>query len=224
MPRGVRTRRAHRVAGAVVAVIVFVAALAGCGDDGGSDAWDRPVRRPGPVLLVGDSIFFQSATELVDALKADGWDVVLDARPGAGILRSQDFLPVHWPSRVRDLVRASRPAIAVIELGTNGCGCRLGDDPGETLDDAVDAVLEPLDGIPVLWLRVRESTEASEDPAAVAAAIERAAGGGHVRLLPYDEWFDARPELLDPDGVHLRPEGERYLAERITAALAEVAR
>lgn len=213
--------------GALLAASLAVAALSaltGCGDDE-PDVWSQPIRPPGPVLLVGDSIFFQSASELVSALKDDGWEVVFDARPGASILAGAEVAPVDWPSRIRDLARVARPAIAVVELGTNGCGCRLGDDPEDAVEDAIGRILDSLDGVPVFWVAVRNSTESSEDPDLIPAVIEEvAADEEQVRLLPYDEWFDARPELLDPDGVHLLPNGEHYLAEQVVAAIREVSR
>ncbi|HEY8526405.1 MAG TPA: SGNH/GDSL hydrolase family protein [Acidimicrobiales bacterium] len=201
----------------VWSVVAVTAALLAA--SGVARAIDRPlVAPPGPVLLVGDSLFFQSANELERALRGDGWTVRTAAVPGAGIAGGGYVEGFRWPPELEEQVAQWRPTVAVVELGTNGCGtgCR-------SVPDAIDDVLAALHGVDlVLWLTVRTTAPRPGDPEAVNDHLEEAARTVvHLELLRYDRWFRGRSELVRPDGVHLTAEGQRALAHRVRAALRD---
>jgi hypothetical protein len=201
-----RARRGVRLAGAMGAAALVAASVA-CEQDES----DR-----GAVLLVGDSIFSMATEELTWVLRSDGWQVTIDARPGAGI-RNGGFDEVDWPSRLRDLVAVVQPRVVVVELGTNGCGrC-------DSIPQAIDHDMTQLRGVDqVLWLGV-----ATFGPRAEQGTVVNAELGGaterwdNLEVLPYDDWFAGHPELIPPDDVHPTPAGEQALAEHVGDALRE---
>jgi hypothetical protein len=185
-----------------VAAGLLVASAAAC--DGGD------LEPPGPVLLVGDSIFFGAAGELTWVLAADGWEVTVDARPGSGI-GGGGYDGVVWPSRLRDLVAYVRPQVVVVELGTNGCGnC-------DSVPDAIAAAMEELEDVDsVLWLRVATTGPRAAQGHQINAALEQAAQRwDNLELLPYDEWMAGRTDLVPADDVHPTPAGQQALATHV---------
>ncbi|HEY8524393.1 MAG TPA: GDSL-type esterase/lipase family protein [Acidimicrobiales bacterium] len=171
---------------------------------------------PGPVLLVGDSIFFMATDELTYTLRAEGWDVTVDAVSGSGI-RNGGFEYVSWPDRLRDLVDVVDPEVVVVELGTNGCGnC-------DSIPEAIEADMAELRGVElVLWLDVATFGPRAEKGGAVNAALEDAAERwDNLEILPYDDWFAGRTDLIPADDVHPTPAGERALARHVADALAD---
>jgi lysophospholipase L1-like esterase len=189
----------------VVGLCLLVAA-AGC---------EGEASRPGPVLLVGDSIFFQATDELSWVLGSDGWEVTVDAEPGSGIRNSGFNDDIDWPSRLSDLVAYLRPEVVVVELGTNGCGrC-------ESIADAIRDDMESLRGVEhVLWLKVATFGPQAARGREVNAELERAADNwDNLELLPYDEWFAGQTDLVPADDVHPTQAGQRALARHVGDAL-----
>jgi lysophospholipase L1-like esterase len=189
----------------VLAAALLVTA---CGDD-------FDVTKPAVALVVGDSLLYQSAPHVREALEDKGWVPVLDARPGSGIGGGLSI--GSWPDRVAELVRATKPDAVIVELGTNGCeGCA-------SLDRAIDELMRPLRDVPrVYWLNVKEQGPIPPDPEAVNAALERAADRwDNLRIVDMNEEFADRPELLS-DGVHFTAEGERVFAELVADLLPDV--
>jgi lysophospholipase L1-like esterase len=182
--------------------------ITGCGDD-------FDVTKPAVALVVGDSLLYQSAPEVKAALEDKGWVPAMDARPGSGI--SGGFSIGGWPERVAELVRATKPDVAIVELGTNGCqGC-------ESLDRAIDAVMRPLRDVPrVYWLNVKEYSPIPPDPKAVNDALERAhERWDNLRIVDMNDEFADKRDLLS-DGVHFTREGERLFAELVEDQLPDV--
>jgi lysophospholipase L1-like esterase len=206
----------HRTVPVWLVLVVAVGLLAASGAAAIADR--HLVAPPGPVLLVGDSLFFQSTNELERTLRGDGWTVRTTAVPGAGIAGGGYLDGFTWPPELRRQVEQHQPTVAVVELGTNGCGHGCGSVP-----DAIDRVLDSLEGVDlVLWLTVRGGTDRPRDPQEINAHLEDAAQTVvHLDLLRYDRWFTGRSELIRPDGVHLTPAGQRALAHRVRAALRE---
>lgn len=171
---------------------------------------------PGPVLLIGDSIFHGAADELESELRSDGWDTRMEAHPGAGI-RGGGFSGVDWPRRLPELVSAVDPQVVIVELGTNGCG------PCDSVPRAIDDVMVSLAGVDVvLWLTVQTDSPRSGEATAVNATLEEAADKwANLELLRYDQWVAGRPELVPPDGVHPTPDGEVALAGQVADALED---
>jgi hypothetical protein len=185
---------------------------------GGAIADRHVAAPPGPVLLVGDSLFFQSADELQRALRGDGWDVDIVAYPGAGIAGGGYESKFRWAPRLETEVSRVHPRVAVIELGTNGCVYAC-----DSVSSAIDGIVDSLEGVDlILWLTVRTGAPRPRSAAQINDALDDAADTiVDLELLPYDKWFVGRREVITPDGVHLTPLGQRALAHRVRAALRD---
>lgn len=197
-----------------LAVVVGLLAVSGAA----AVADRHVVGPPGPVLLVGDSLFFQSTNELERTLRGDGWNVRTVAVPGAGIAGGGYMDGFTWGGELRRQVEEVRPTVAVVELGTNGCG-----EGCTSLPDAIDDVLDSLEGVElVLWLTVRTGAARPRGAATINAELENAAQTVvYLDVLRYDRWFTGRSDLVRPDGVHLSPRGQRAMAHRVRAALRD---
>jgi GDSL-like Lipase/Acylhydrolase family len=190
---------------AMVCAWVIVAGGAGC---------SGTVSKPGPVLLMGDSIFFLANNDLTYVLRTDGWTMANDSYPGAGI-SGGGFSDLSWPPRMRDLVAYIKPQAVVVELGTNGCsGCA-------SLPAAIDADMETLKDVKaVMWLKVGTEGPRADVGKEVNAALEEATERwGNLTLLPYDEWVAGRPDLVPPNDVHPTAAGQAALARHVGDAL-----
>jgi lysophospholipase L1-like esterase len=188
-------------------VCLLLAAASGC---------DGEVARPGPVLLVGDSIFALAKDDLNWVLRSDGWNTTVDAYPGAGV-RNGGFTFVDWPSRLRDLVAYVRPTVVVVELGTNGCGqC-------DSVPDAINADMQQLRDIKtVLWVNTATFGPRAAQGRQVNAAIDAAARQwDNMEVLSFDDWFEGRTDLIPADDVHPTAEGARALARHVGDALSD---
>lgn len=199
-----RTRSSPRT---TILAWALAAAVVSCGTD-------EP-EPPGELLLVGDSLFFQAAGELRRALEHDGWIVTISAHPGAG-LAGGGYSGVDWDNRLEQVLRSVEPEVTVVELGTNGCGADCASIPG-----AIEDVMSHLTDVPlVLWLNVRTDAPRPDGAESINEALRRAAEErDNLDLLPYDQWFEGRPDLLRPDGIHLTPAGQRVMAERVQRAV-----
>jgi hypothetical protein len=190
-----------------VCACLFVAAAAGC---------EGEVSRPGPVLLVGDSIFALSSDDLNWVLRSDGWETTVDAYAGAGI-RNGGYTFVDWPSRLRDLVAYVRPEVVVVELGTNGCGrC-------DSIPDAIAADMWQLREVDtVLWLNTATFGPRGAQGRQVNAALEDATTRwDNLEILPFDDWFEGQTDLIPADDVHPTDAGARALARHVRDALSD---
>ncbi|HKE72675.1 MAG TPA: SGNH/GDSL hydrolase family protein [Acidimicrobiales bacterium] len=194
-PRPLRTRLALAACATLLA-----GGLSGC----------APLSKPGPVLLVGDSIFFLASPDLTFALQTHGWKAVIVAYPGSGI-NGGGFTPLDWPSKIKDLVEFTKPQAVVVELGTNGCpGC-------PSVAQAIDNNMKSMADVHhVLWLRVGHTggnkARADKINKELEAATDR---WSNLDLLPYDEWMDGHPDLVPADNVHPTAKGQAALAKHI---------
>jgi lysophospholipase L1-like esterase len=188
--------------------LIVMTALVGCGDD-------RPsfdLEEGSTVVLIGDSLLFQSIDEVRFVLKGAGLEPVVRAVPGAAI--DGDPL-IDWNETMSQLVAAHDPDAVVIELGTNGCGfC-------ESLADGIDLVMEPARDVPqVLWVDTRTDAPVPEDPGpeAVNEAIRDAADRwDNLTVADLDELVDE--DDIDTDDVHFTDEGQVHFAESLAAVL-----
>ena len=73
----------------------------------------KPVARGNKVLVVGDSLTWQSIPQVTAALQADGWDPTIQAASGTTI--------GAWAGKVGTLIEQHDPDVLVVELGTNNC-------------------------------------------------------------------------------------------------------
>jgi lysophospholipase L1-like esterase len=191
------------VALALVAAGVVVLATRDRGRDG-----------PAPtVLVVGDSLLYQSAPTVSKALESRGWHAVIDGRPGSGI--TGGFSIGSWPDRITDLVKIAKPKVAIVELGTNGCtDCTK-------YDDGIDRVMQRLRGVPqVYWVNVKLDCPVPPDPGAVNAAINRATKRWKkLRVIDMNSRFYGKPQLLIADRIHFNDAGEKVFAKLLASSL-----
>jgi hypothetical protein len=175
----------------------------------------RPDNVDDVVVLIGDSLLNQSREAVDRVLRAYGWVPVIEARDGASLY---GLGGLHWPERVRDLVRFTRPDAAVVELGTNGCGrCA-------SRAKAINAIMGQLETVDrVGWLNVKEGAWLPPDPSAMNAQLRAAARlWPNLALWDLDAHFAGRPELLAGDGLHFSDAGilvfAAFIAERLGRA------
>ncbi len=191
---------------------VFATSVTACGKHSPA-AETLHIRKPGVVLVVGDSLLFQSAKAVEAAGKAAGWRVVVDGRPGSKI--TGGFSVDSWPAALAALVRTEKPDVAVVELGTNGCGnCT-------TTAAAIDADLTPLRHLArVYWVNVKENSPIPPDPRAMNAAITDATTRWpNLRVIDMNARFADHPELLQSDHIHFLPAGEVAFAKLVVDSL-----
>jgi lysophospholipase L1-like esterase len=177
--------------------------LSACGDD------EPKITEPATAVIVGDSLLYQSSADVQRELDQRGWKHAIYGIPGAGIVGG--YSVVRWADRLRELVRASKPDIVVIELGTNGCaGCT-------SLDDAIDAIMKPLRSVErVYWVNVREDAPVPSDPKALNDALERAKDRfDNLRIIDMNDDFDDHPGWIIEDGIHFSDAGEREFAKML---------
>jgi lysophospholipase L1-like esterase len=189
-----------------VCALLFALVLSGCHDG-------PKVTKPATVVVVGDSLLYQSGVPLQRALKQRGWTAVLDGRPGSGIIGG--FSIGSWPERIAALVRVAKPDIVVVELGTNGCtGCR-------SVAAGIDAVMAPLHDIErVYWVNVKENSPRPPHPKAVNAAIENAKHRfKNLRIIDMNKRFDDHPGLLMSDHIHFDTAGIAAFVELVADTL-----
>src|SRR3954466_12776439 len=119
--------------------MIAAAALSACSS--------RPViDAPATVLLVGDSILGESSPDVSSVLEHGGWSVQIDPRGGSAITGGPTVPGGSWPVLIDRLVRASRPNVVVVELGTNDCGCA-------ELSKGIDEVMKPIRNVRrVYWI------------------------------------------------------------------------
>jgi lysophospholipase L1-like esterase len=194
----------------VAAGALVLALLAGCGDG-------RPVvHAPASVLVVGDSILDFSKVDVAKTLEHAGWTPTVDGRRGSRV--TGGFTIGSWPDELARRVRESKPDVAVVELGTNGCGfCN-------TDTDGINAVMHSLRSVRrVYWINVRLHAPIPDDPAAFNRALEQARlRWPNLHLINMNKTIGDDPKLILADHVHPTPAGEQAIADMIVDALPKV--
>lgn len=190
----------HKLAVALVAVILGAVTVAGC---------KEPTPASGNrLLLVGDSIFALSRGTLEEVLKAEGWEPFVSATGGTTI--------EDWSTGIQPAVELSDPNVVVVELGTNDCGpvgC-------VNLAPYIDALMRQLTSADaVLWLTVQTDKAIPQKPDYVNFEIEAAvARWPNLFLVDMGSAFEGHPEWTD-DGIHPNAEGERQMAALVAESL-----
>lgn len=180
------------------------------------------VSPPGPVLLVGDSLLWQSADEMTAALAEDGWDTRIEATPGAGIAGG-GFTAFAWPQQLDKVTKQRDYEVAIVELGTNGCdGC-------PSVPEAIDNVMKNLHDVElVMWIDARRGAPrpgtamADEINHELRQAEER---WDNLEVLSLEELLqdDNEAPMIDSDGVHLTPPGQLVLTSSVREELRDEA-
>jgi hypothetical protein len=206
-----------------VALVSLAVTLAACGGGTASSgrahrAASTPRQPSRRVLMIGDSITYQSQRDIIDAMQRAGWQVVVDGRdgttlqPGAGTDWGLD-----WGVEAADLTRSYDPAVAVVELGTNDRSpCCAG------VPAAIDNVMRGLSSARVVyWLNVQQHKDFPPQAAQIDALLDAAtARWPKLRILDFDAYFGPHPEWhAGPVDVHPSLEGRRRLAAFVVDAL-----
>lgn len=173
----------------------------------------------GAVAVVGDSLTFERLDDLVSRLRAAGFGPVrVDGRPGRRLVR-EVAMSTSGVQAVRAARAAGEPRWWVLALGTND----LDDTAPDRVAELVGEVLTAAGPMPVVWVDVWVTGDASSDAAAfnagvVAASAARpgtAVADWSAAAAPHPEWFG-------PDGLHNTPDGalarNAFVVERLVAA------
>jgi hypothetical protein len=176
------------------------------------------VRSPVPIVaVVGDSLAYSAATALDAALRAAGADPVLRVAPGRRIpVWGLDGQISPGLDEAKQL-RASTPAVWVVQLGTN-------DIAAEPLDRAryQELVTKMLDTIgadvPVVWVNVHrndrpEASRAFDDTLRLVARTRP-----NLTIADWDAVAGHEP-VLAADGIHLGAAGADRFVETIALAV-----
>jgi hypothetical protein len=188
------------------------------------------------VLLIGDSLMDETGPLVEERLRALGYETLLDARPGSGLLASHR--PVDWLAEMHRLVEEFDPDIVVVEFCCNHWpdrqpeGHPFREVPSgspefyEAWAEAVDDAMEILTsgGARLAWVH----TPPAADPT-INALIDRlneiSAEAARRHGVARIDWAVAISDgafqptwggdpVRDPDGLHLAPAG----AERTAVA------
>jgi hypothetical protein len=180
------------------------------------------VSPPGPVLLVGDSLLFQSSDEMTKALAEDGWETRIEATPGAGIAGG-GFTSFAWPGHLDKVTKQLDYEVAIVELGTNGCdGC-------PSVPKAIDDVMKNLHDVElVLWIDARRKgarpgmATADQINHELRKATDR---WDNLEVLSLEELLDhdSGATLIEADGVHLTAAGQLVLTGSVREVLRDEA-
>lgn len=180
------------------------------------------VSPPGPVLLVGDSLLWQSADEMDAALAEDGWETRIEATPGAGI-NGGGFTSFAWPEHLDKITKQLDYEVAIVELGTNGCqGC-------PSVPQAIDNVMKNLHNVElVLWIDARRNAprpgmaRADEINSELRKAEDR---WDDLEVLSLEELLENPTDspMIEPDGVHLTGGGQLVLTHSVREVLRDKA-
>jgi lysophospholipase L1-like esterase len=199
----------------VVAMIVLALVVAGCGNEQRPTPIVAGAARPRSVLLVGDSLLFQTRNTVEQALRARGWQPPIDGRPGSAI--TGGFPIGSWPAQIAKLLKMTKPDVVVVELGTNGCGSCF------TIDAGIDAVMRELEQVhAVYWVNVKDDSWIPPDPQAINDALQRATTRyPNLHIIDMNRRFQHHPELLIPDHIHFNEAGIGVFARLLAAALPD---
>jgi lysophospholipase L1-like esterase len=169
-----------------------------------------PAAAHGPkVLVLGDSITAQSKSAVTAALVDAGWQPTIAARSGTRV--------ADWVRRTATIVDRVHPAVAVVELGTNGCGLC------PEFPAAVNSLMASLHGVArVLWLDVQEDAAYPPDPATENRILASTlVWWDNAHVVGFSAQFAHHPEWHAgyPRGVHLSPAGMQELGRFMAATL-----
>ena len=171
----------------------------------------EPVARGYKVLVVGDSLTWQSVPQVTAALQADGWDPTIQAAAGTTI--------GAWAGKVGTLIEEHHPDVLVVELGTNNCTTEC-----PRIASVIDRLLRDVPrSVPVVWLNVQAQPSYPAHPESVNDALGAAAERWpNVTLVDMSARFRNHPDWHMDDGLHFNATGStelgRLIAESVQAA------
>ena len=162
------------------------------------------------MLVFGDSLVHGGAAPIASGLAREGWQPVVDGRPGWSI--------EQWVPALPAVVDRARPRIAVVMLGTNDCAPTCQD-----LASAIDDVMATLAraGVErVVWLNVQRRPTYPSDPGRVDLELQNAtARWPRLSIVDLDRALGDDPRLHLADGVHFNDAGNLRLTALILGAV-----
>jgi lysophospholipase L1-like esterase len=202
-------RRVSVIATALVALFALGISSTGANAARSGLPAARPAVAPGNrVLLVGDSLLWQSIPQVEAALTTERWDPTVTAAPGTTI--------GAWTGRMQPLIAEANPDVIVIELGTNNCVAAC---------PRIDAVVEKMmrqvpRTIPVIWLNVQAQPTYPAHPESVNDALAAArTRWSNLTLVDMSARFRNHPDWHTADGLHLSATGSDQLGALIAESL-----
>lgn len=197
----------------VIATAVIVLFTLGISSTGANASRTGTKSSPPPVkghhvLLVGDSLLWQSIAPVKAALAADQWDPTVTAAPATTI--------GAWTGRMKQLVADADPDVIVIELGTNNCVAAC-----PRVEAIVDQMMRQIPrSIPVVWLNVQAQPTYPAHPESVNNALAAArTRWSNLTLVDLSARFRNHPEWHIADGLHLSAAGSDQLGAFIAESL-----
>jgi lysophospholipase L1-like esterase len=168
-----------------------------------------PAVRGNRVLLVGDTLLWQSQPQVTASLTVGGWKPSISAAPATTI--------GAWTPKMARLVADADPDTVVVELGTNNCTTEC-----PNLAAVIDRLMRSVPRtIPVFWLNVQNQPSYPAHPESVNDALAAAQSRWpNLRLVDMSARFRNHPEWHQPDGLHFSAAGSDQLAMLITETLA----
>jgi lysophospholipase L1-like esterase len=170
----------------------------------------KPVARGNKVLVVGDSLTWQSIPQVTAALRSGGWNPTIQAAPGTTI--------GAWAGKVGALIEQHDPDVLVVELGTNNCTVEC-----PHIESVIDRLLRNVPrSLPVVWLNVQAQPTYPAHPESVNGALVAAAERWpNVTLVDMSARFRNHPDWHMEDGLHFNAAGSaelgRLMAESVRA-------
>ena len=202
-------RRAGLVASALVVIALVVGGSLIWAATASSRSAAAPRARGHRVLLVGDSLLWQSTPQVTAALKTDGWDPTITDYPATTI--------GDWAPKMARLVGDAKPDVVVVELGTNDCTAAC-----PNIAAVIDQLLRAVPrATPVYWLNVQNQPKYPAHPESVNDALAAARDRwSNLTLVDMSARFRNHPEWHVRDGLHFTPAGSDQLAALIAQTLA----
>lgn len=205
-----RLRVRRRIGGLLAAVLAVAVPIVWI-STAASRSEPVPVARGNRVLLVGDSLLWQSVTPVTAALTADGWEPTIQAAPATTI--------GDWSPKVARLVAETHPDVVVVELGTNNCT-----EACPHVAAVIDAFLRQIPRTtPVIWLNVQAQPTYPAHPESVNNALAAAASRwSNVSLVDMSAQFRNHPDWHVADGIHFSAAGSEQLGALMAESLRSV--